>query len=52
MQVLYDAAAQALKEDAQTVTVAVTINMIYENDQWWVVSDSALLSAISGGILK
>ena len=52
MQVLYDAAVEALEEDAKTVTVAVTINMIYENGQWWIVSDSALFSAISGGILK
>lgn len=52
MQVLYDAAEDALKEDASTVTQAVTINMVYENDQWWIVADSQLLSAISGGVLK
>ena len=52
MKVLYDATVQALKEDAKTVTRNVTINMIYENDQWWVLPDAELLSAISGGILK
>ena len=52
MKVLYDAAVQALAEDAKTVTTDVTINMIYENGQWWIVSDSSLLVAISGGVLK
>lgn len=52
MKALYDAAVQALKEDAQTVSRTVTINMVYENETWWIVSDSALLSAISGGVLK
>lgn len=52
MQVLYDAAQDALEEDATTVTQSVTINMVYENDQWWIVADSQLLSVISGGVLK
>ena len=52
MQVLYDATVQALQQDARTVTSDVTINMIFENGQWWIVSDSALLSAITGGVLK
>ena len=52
MQVLYDATVQALNQDAKTVTSDVTINMIYENGQWWIVSDPALLSAITGGVLK
>ena len=52
MQVLYDAAVQALEEDARTVEHEVTINMIYENGAWWIVPDSALLSAVSGGVLK
>ena len=52
MQVLYEATVQALKEDAKMMTTEVTINMIYENGQWWIVSNSALLSAITGGILK
>ena len=52
MQVLYDATVEALKQDAKTVTSDVTINMIFENGQWWIVADSALLSAITGGVLK
>ena len=52
MQVLYDAAVQALKEDARTVQYEVTINMIYENGAWWIVPNAGLLSAITGGVLK
>ena len=52
MQVLYDAAVEALEEDAETVRYEVTINMIYENGEWWIVPDSSLLSAITGGVLK
>lgn len=51
MQVLYDAAAQALDEDAQEMTVEFTVNLVYQNDEWMVVVDSELLDAISGGIL-
>lgn len=52
MQVLYDATTGALQEDAQTVTSEVTINMIFEDGQWWIIADSALLGAITGGVLK
>lgn len=51
MDVLYDAAVQALKEDAQELTVELTLNLSYQNGQWWVVADNELLDAISGGIL-
>lgn len=30
---------------------AVTVQLVYEGNQWWVVPDSALMTAISGGIL-
>ena len=52
MQVLYDAAKDALKEDAVTVDRNVTVNMIWEDGLWMIIADSQLLSAISGGILK
>ena len=51
MDVLYDAAVAALKEDAQTITAELTVNMAYQNGQWWIIGDKALLDAISGGIL-
>ena len=51
MTVLYDAAVQALEEDAVVQTVSLTIKLVYSNGSWWVVADNALLDAISGGIL-
>lgn len=49
--VLADTVRDALTEDARTTTVSLTVNLKYQNDQWWVVADSALLDAISGSIL-
>lgn len=51
MDVLYEAARQALEEDAAMRTVELTVQLVYSEGQWWVVADSALLDAISGGIL-
>ena len=51
MSVLYDAAAAALKEDAKTITMDLTVNMIFQDGTWWIIADRNLLDAISGGIL-
>ena len=51
MSVLYDAAEAALKEDAKTMTMELTNNMVYQNETWWIIADRNLLDAISGGIL-
>jgi hypothetical protein len=51
MEVLYDAAKQALEEDAVEYTVELTLKLRYQDGSWWVLADSALLDAISGGIL-
>ena len=51
MDVLYDAAVMALKEDAKTITAELTLNLSYQNEQWWIAADRELLDAISGGIL-
>ena len=51
MDVLYDAAAAALKEDAQMVTTELTLKMTYQGEKWWIIADRELLDAISGGIL-
>lgn len=51
MEVLYAAAQDALAEDATTTTVNLTVNMVYQNDIWWIIADTNLLDAISGGIL-
>lgn len=50
MEVLKEAVEQALKEDAETVSRDVTMNLIYRDGDWWVVPDQALLKAISGGV--
>lgn len=51
MEILFAAAEDALAEDARTVTVPLTINLKFRDGQWWIVADTALLDAISGGIL-
>lgn len=51
MEILHDSAVEAIEENAKTITVELTVNLTYQNGQWWVVADKALLHAISGGIL-
>lgn len=52
MDVLYDAALEALEEDAQQVSYSFTLNLTYQNGKWWIMPEAALLEAISGGILN
>lgn len=52
MDVLYDAAVDALAEDAEQTTYSFTLNLVYANGEWWVTPDAPLLQAISGGILN
>ena len=52
MEVLYDAVEEALQQDAEEVTMEFTVNMVYQDGEWWVISDSTLLKAISGGIVS
>ena len=49
-QLLLQAISEILEEDAATVTRGVSLNLVYENSQWWVSLDQALLQAISGGV--
>ena len=51
MAVLHDAAADALEEDAEMIRWELTLNLIYENGQWWIMPEPELLEALSGGIL-
>lgn len=51
MDVLYDAASAALKEDAKTMTTELTLSLTHQGDKWWIIADRTLLDAISGGIL-
>lgn len=50
MQALHEAAQQALSQDAKTKTKTLTIRLVFNDEQWWVVCDNALLQAISGGL--
>lgn len=52
MEVLKDAVTDALKEDAQMTGAEFTLNLVYRDGNWVVVSDSALLAAISGNVVK
>ena len=52
MEVLKDAVTDALKEDAQMTGAEFTMNLVYRDGKWVVVSDSALMAAISGDVVK
>lgn len=52
MQVLYDATVDALAEDARMVSKDITMSLVYDDGQWWIMPESGLMEAISGGILK
>lgn len=52
MDVLYDAAVEALAEDAVQAAYSFTLNLVYADGEWWVTPDAPLLQAISGGILN
>ena len=47
--VLEEAAREAVAA-VGPVENAVTVQLVYEGNQWWVVPDGALMTAISGGI--
>lgn len=50
MEVLQDAARQALEEDVRYGYQVVTLNFTYQDDQWWILADQNFLNAISGGV--
>ena len=52
MDSLYQAAQDALAQDAEFITWELTLNLVYENGQWWIMPEQSLLQAISAGILK
>lgn len=51
MQVLCEAAQQAIDNDSQTTVTELTLNLVWFDEQWWVVSNDALLKAVSGGVI-
>ena len=52
MDVLEDSVKDALKEDAAMTGAEFTINLVYRDGSWVVVSDSTLMAAISGNVVK
>lgn len=52
MEVLEDAAREALEEDAVSIRWELTLYFIYDEGRWWIRPDGALLTAISGGTNK
>lgn len=52
MEVLKDAVKDALEEDAKMTGAEFTMNLVYRDGKWVVVSDNALMAAISGNIVK
>lgn len=48
-EVLLEAARLAL-EEATPVTRELTLELVFQDGQWWVVGDKALLEVISGGM--
>ena len=50
-EVLVQAVKDALKEDAKYITTEITINLKYQDNQWWVEPDQALLDVLFGDVL-
>ena len=50
--VLKDVTEEALAQAESEITTEVTLHLVWSGDQWWVVSNDALLKAVSGGIVK
>jgi hypothetical protein len=51
-QVLEQTTRDALAQTQATVTTEVMLNLVWSEGRWWIVSSEALLSAVTGGIVK
>jgi hypothetical protein len=49
-QVMKAALTQCCMEDARTVTVKATVELVHRDGQWWAVPDRQLLTALSCGV--
>lgn len=52
LELLYQAAREILEENPPVTQVETVVELVYAQEQWWVVPDSALLEVVSGGILN
>lgn len=50
-QVLLEAAQEALRDQGKMVTEDLTVRMVHDGEQWWVMPDPALIHLLSGGSL-
>ena len=50
-EVMKAALTQACMEDAETKQIAVSVEFVCRDGQWWAVPDTALLTALSGGLM-
>lgn len=50
--VLKDVTMDALAQPNAGITTEVTLHLVWSDGRWWVVSNEALLNAVSGGIVK
>ena len=50
-KVLQQAVEEALAEDAKLITNVITVNLKYQNEQWWVQADQTLLDTLFGDVL-
>lgn len=52
MEVLLDGATAILAESYASTSWEIPLNLIYQNGQWWILPDQALMNVISGGMGK
>lgn len=50
--VVTDATREALTQDARYVEAELTIHLVFDQGQWWILADEELMQAISGGIVR
>lgn len=50
--VVAEAAREALRQDARYVETELTVNLVFQGGQWWILADDALMQVLSGGIAQ
>ena len=52
MEVLSEAAEQVLSEQTASASWDITLNLVCQDGQWWVVPEQALIQVLSGGMTE
>ena len=50
--IVVDAVRETVAQDAQYLEADLTVNLAFSDGKWWIVSDTALIQFISGGMEK